>query len=88
MREVVASVHWLCFSGWCWTHTFIAILVYSTEGLGGLTQLRTLRASNNVLTELPDSLAQLQVGVLAGGGVCLCVVCVGMRGMYGELGGT
>jgi hypothetical protein len=45
----------------------MAILVYSTKGLGSLTQLR---ASNNVLTELPDSLAQLQVGVLAGGGVC------------------
>jgi Leucine-rich repeat (LRR) protein len=36
-------------------------LSFLPEGLGGLTQLRTLRASNNVLTELPDSLAQLQV---------------------------
>jgi hypothetical protein len=38
-------------------------LGFLPEGLGGLTQLRSLRASNNVLTELPDSLAQLQVGV-------------------------
>jgi Leucine-rich repeat (LRR) protein len=47
-------------------------LSFLPEGLGGLTQLRTLRASNNVLTELPDSLAQLQVGVL--GTLCLLVV--------------
>lgn len=26
------------------------------QGLGGLTQLHTLRASNNLLLELPDSL--------------------------------
>jgi hypothetical protein len=43
----------------------MASVLCSTKGLRGLTQLRTLRASNNVLTELPDSLAQLQVGALA-----------------------
>lgn len=35
-------------------------LSYLPEGLGGLTALQTLRAGNNLLLELPDSLASLQ----------------------------
>jgi hypothetical protein len=36
-------------------------LCYLPEGLGGLTSLCALRASNNTLLELPDSLTELQV---------------------------
>lgn len=35
-------------------------LSYLPEGLGGLTNLQSLRASNNTLLELPDSLVDLQ----------------------------
>lgn len=35
-------------------------LSYLPEGLGGLTNLKSLRAANNTLVELPDSLVDLQ----------------------------
>lgn len=34
-------------------------LTYLPEGLGGLTNLQSLRAANNTLVELPDSLVDL-----------------------------